>query len=444
MPTRVPMNDHLRSILRRRLGDLVQIVGDHAPADPTLHPIVAMIATAVQTVAPFQATYPPFDPCPPVPATPEPPLPFVCQTRRRLRARFGQHHLLDPVFLCIPFAPRRVGAAIPGQQVRRLVEAGQVMIDTRHHLPCFLRIALQHGIAADHPAVQLGEPDQPAKRGVARPFVFADNGSMRLEQADDLLACAKLLTVQHPTGRLIDHLRDAGEQLRERCGQFLGRAARLIAQGAPHLLRLLHDLSISHLAWELDIAQNMRHAGRFRDRAHWMNHMKQDIAINSLLTETATQANTILGVEVTATTILVRLQPTLAPAYQRPDCQQPVVAAYHDSELLTVQGLGVPGKAVRYQVKRIRLGYLNDAGTFTTFTVPIPGIRTDLLVTDEVVEQALYLHVDRNLSLAVTAAMLRDLYQIETSTSALDRWKAAEAQALPAIGTLIQYLNQKN
>ena len=175
-----------------------------------------------------------------------------------------------------------------------------------------------------------------------------------------------------------------------------------------------------------------------------MNHMKQAIAINSLLTETATQANTILGVEVTTTTILVQLQPTLAPAYQRPDCQQPVVAAYHDSELLTVQGLGVPGKAVRYQVKSIRLGYLNDAGTFTTFTVPIPGIRTDLLVTDEVVEQALYLHVDRNLSLAVTAAMLRDLYQIETSTSALDRWKAAEAQALPAIGTLIQHLNHKN
>src|SRR2546425_1042684 len=131
--------------------------------------------------------------------------------------------------------------------------------------------------------------------------------------------------------------------------------------------------SISHLAWELDISQNMRHAVRFHDRAHWMNHMKQAIAINSLLTETATQANTILGVEVTTTTILVQLQPTLAPAYQRPDCQQPVVAAYHDSELLTVQGLGVPGKAVRYQVKSIRLGYLNDAGTFTTFTVPIPG-----------------------------------------------------------------------
>jgi len=119
----------------------------------------------------------------------------------------------------------------------------------------------------------------------------------------------------------------------------------------------------------------------------------------------------------------------------------PVAAAYHDSELLTVQGLGVQGKAIRYEVKSIRLGYLNDAGTFTTFTVPIPGIRTDLLVTDEVVDKALYLHVDRNLSLPVTAAMLRDLYQVETSSSALDRWKAREAQALPAIGRRLTTTN---
>jgi hypothetical protein len=30
--------------------------------------------------------------------------------------------------------------------------------------------------------------------------------------------------------------------------------------------------------------------------------------------------------------------------------------------------------------------------------------------------------------------MLHDLYQVETSSSALDRWKAAEAEALPSIG----------
>ncbi len=171
--------------------------------------------------------------------------------------------------------------------------------------------------------------------------------------------------------------------------------------------------------------------------------MSQDIAITALLTERAAQTNLISEVQVTATTILIDLQGLVAATYQRPDCLSPVVAVYHDSEILTVQGLGVQGKALRYQVKSIRLGYLNDAGTFTTFTLPIPGIRTDLLVTEEVVDKALYLNVDRNLSLSVTAAMLRDLYQVETSSSALDRWKAGEAQALPSIGQLIQHLNKK-
>jgi len=172
--------------------------------------------------------------------------------------------------------------------------------------------------------------------------------------------------------------------------------------------------------------------------------MNQDVAITALLTERAAQANMITDVQITATTILICLQPYVAATYQRPDCHAPVAAVYHDSELLSVQGIGVQGKALRYQVKSIRLGYLTDAGSFTTFTVPIPGIRTDLLVTDELVDKALYLNVDRNLSLSVTAAMLPDLYQVETSSSALDRWKATEAQTLPSIGQLIQRLNQKN
>ena len=46
----------------------------------------------------------------------------------------------------------------------------------------------------------------------------------------------------------------------------------------------------------------------------------------------------------------------MATTYQRPDCQAPVTAIYHDSEILTVQGIGVQGKALRYHVKSIRLG----------------------------------------------------------------------------------------
>lgn len=171
--------------------------------------------------------------------------------------------------------------------------------------------------------------------------------------------------------------------------------------------------------------------------------MRQELPIRLLLTERAVQENIVIGVEVSDTEIAVKLKPKVKEVYERSDSQQPVRVEGHGSEELTIQGLGVQGKAVRYQVQSIRLGYHNDGGKFSTFTVPVPGIRTDLLVTEEVVDKAMYLNVDRNLSLPVTAEMLADLYQVQTSGSALDRWKIGEANRLPSIGQLIQHLNEK-
>jgi hypothetical protein len=171
--------------------------------------------------------------------------------------------------------------------------------------------------------------------------------------------------------------------------------------------------------------------------------MQPSLPITELLTEKAVQENIATGIQVTDNRIVVNLEPRIAARYVRPDCQEPVAAHRYDHETITVQGLGIQGKALRYVVKTVRLAYLNDAGKLVTFNAPLPGIRTDLLVTDEVVDKALYLIVDRNISLPIAAEMLHDLYQVETSSSALDRWKAAEAEALPSIGRLIQRLNEK-
>jgi len=171
--------------------------------------------------------------------------------------------------------------------------------------------------------------------------------------------------------------------------------------------------------------------------------MQPSLPITELLTEKAVQENMATGIQVTDTRIVVNLEPRIAARYVRPDCQEPVAAHRYDHETITVQGLGIQGKALRYAVKTVRLAYLNDAGKLVTFNAPLPGIRTDLLVTDEVVDKALYLIVDRNISLPIAAEMLYDLYQVETSSSALDRWKAAEAEALPSIGQLIRRLNEK-
>ena len=171
--------------------------------------------------------------------------------------------------------------------------------------------------------------------------------------------------------------------------------------------------------------------------------MSHTISLNTLLTERAVQDNIVREIEVTDTTITITLIPKLNISYERPDCQEPVFVRSHDTETLLVQGLGIHGKALRYCVTSIRASYFNDAGAFRTFMIPIPGIRTNLLVTDEVIDTMLYLHVDCNHSLAMTATMLQDLYGVTTSVSALERWKNAEADSLPSIGTLIQHLNRK-
>jgi len=168
-----------------------------------------------------------------------------------------------------------------------------------------------------------------------------------------------------------------------------------------------------------------------------------DPTLLSLFTEQAVQKNRVTNFIISKASITIHLEAEVGTHYVRSDCQKPVAVQLHDSELLSVQGLGVQGRAVRYCVKRQRVAYVNDAGTFLTFTVPLSGLRTDLLVTDEVVERALYFLIDRNQSLSATVELLRELYQVETSTSALERWKTTAAEKLPSVGEIIQQLNEK-
>jgi len=171
--------------------------------------------------------------------------------------------------------------------------------------------------------------------------------------------------------------------------------------------------------------------------------MSHNTPLNVLLNERVARENIVNAIEVTDTTITVTLTPHLHSHYIRPDCQSPVSVRYYDDDMLVVQGLGLHGKALRYQVTSIRASYLNDAGEFRTFMIPIPGIHTQRLITDEVLEMMLYLNVDCNHSFPMTAKMLQDMYGVTTSVSALERWKTHEADRLPSIGHIIQHLHAK-
>src|SRR6266540_2063246 len=91
----------------QRLGDGAQVVGDDAPADPALHAILAVIATALQLVPTFQPTDPSFDAGPPVAPTLKPALALVRLTCGRRATSLMQHNTSAPYcravcsFLCV-------------------------------------------------------------------------------------------------------------------------------------------------------------------------------------------------------------------------------------------------------------------------------------------------------------------------------------------------------
>src|SRR4051812_26060431 len=74
------------------LGYHPQIVGNHTPPDPTLHPFIAVIPTAREPMPPFESTDASFDPRSPVPSASEPPLPLVRLSRCRFASWSRQHH----------------------------------------------------------------------------------------------------------------------------------------------------------------------------------------------------------------------------------------------------------------------------------------------------------------------------------------------------------------
>src|SRR5919109_3431217 len=124
------------------LGNDPQIVRDHAPADPAFHPSGAVIAAAVQFLAPFQPTDPALNPRTPVVALPEPPLLLMRNAFRRFGSWLGQHHLLDPVRGGIPLVRSGVDPAICSEQAGRALEHPPMMVQTRWQLRVLCRVAL--------------------------------------------------------------------------------------------------------------------------------------------------------------------------------------------------------------------------------------------------------------------------------------------------------------
>src|SRR5262245_48801509 len=103
-------------------------MGDHAQPDPALHAGSPVIATAGQSVAPFQTADAALDACAPVAPGSKPLLSLIRKPLRRLLAGLGQYHLRDPVPLGIAFVGNGMQPTVTGQQVGRMPKLLEVMV----------------------------------------------------------------------------------------------------------------------------------------------------------------------------------------------------------------------------------------------------------------------------------------------------------------------------
>src|ERR1700730_14262323 len=102
--------------------DVDQIVGDHAEANPSVHAVDAMVATAAQAVTTFEHTDATFAADAPALAATEPVLALICAPRGRLGAATRQDHASDTAVGGGLFVGRRAEAAITGDQIRGTTE----------------------------------------------------------------------------------------------------------------------------------------------------------------------------------------------------------------------------------------------------------------------------------------------------------------------------------
>src|SRR6266498_5227355 len=189
-----------------RLGDDAQVVGDNAPADPALHAVIAVVATAVQLVPTFQPTDPSFDAGPPITTTLKPLLPRVRLARGGLPPGLGQHDTTYATLFGGLLIRWGCNFAIGHQQVWRASEPADVMVQAGHQLGRIVRIAGQDRIATDDPTLDLVQPDHPPELGRLAQLALANDRGVRLEDADQLLGRREGFAFEHPPCGLVDHL----------------------------------------------------------------------------------------------------------------------------------------------------------------------------------------------------------------------------------------------
>jgi len=107
-----------------------------------------------------------------------------------------------------------------------------------------------------------------------------------------------------------------------------------------------------------------------------------------------------------------------------------------------VQELSVFAWPIVYRVTTADAYYNNEEGERVYFTPEIAGMSTKRKVSDVVVRLGVYLSIIAGLGTRAAALLMKVLFQVEVSKSAIDRWINELAETLPSEEEMVKLLHK--
>ncbi len=108
-----------------------------------------------------------------------------------------------------------------------------------------------------------------------------------------------------------------------------------------------------------------------------------------------------------------------------------------------VQELSAFAWPILYRITTADGYYQNEQGKRVYFTPEIAGLSTKRKVSDVVVRLAVYLSVIAGLGTRAAEMLMKVLFQVEVSKSAIDRWIDEIAETLPSQDEIVKLLHQQ-
>jgi len=156
-----------------------------------------------------------------------------------------------------------------------------------------------------------------------------------------------------------------------------------------------------------------------------------------------TKTNRVIGFGYEGSVLVIRVEPELKEEYEVSDSEESVRPTSLRGHTFRVQELGLPWLKVEYEVTHFTCYYVNRYKHNSSFTIGVFGIESKLKVSRVLLSTAMQMLVVQNLPLEVVQELLLRNHRVQTSVSALDRWKEREAEKLPQQGEILRKMQQK-